>query len=350
MLEPTEVGLMSAALANEGYDQGRRTACGELLGGPVRALAARRLVELALAPRVEGRELAEIFDEVERIAGKPTRSGLMAVAGRALAAHACRRRRPLVDSIAAVSAELDRRFAACESGQAGYPLRLSGLGQTGRRGLDGEVSPFYVTHALERIVESALLVGTVVEPEWAPGAYAVIDAPRSSTRAEVRAILAANLAAQQNATIDFALEELDGDRDREAVAFEHLQCVILALRPQVNIQDLVAHAHALLSSIAEDVDLVGELGAAAEILDASGLATQGTLALGEAVGVITQYTGGLVSSLHRTGAGGEIAAHAAGLARSVLHVALVVAWCAEHGRIRPGVVTVDARAARLPWA
>ena len=350
MLEPTAVGWMSTALAREGYDQGRRTACGELLGGAVQELAARRLMELALARRAQACELEQIFDEVERIATKPTRSGLTALAGRGLAAHACWRRRPLADSVATVSAELDRRFAACESGQAGYPLRLAGLGRAGQRGLEGEVSPCYVTHALERIVESALLVGTVVEPGWAPGAYAVIDAPRSSTRAEVRALLAANLAAQQNATIDFALEELDGGRDRESAAFEHLQCVVLALRPQVNVQDLVAHAHALLSSIDEDVDLPGELGAAAEILDGSGLATQGTLALGEAVGVITQYAGGLVSSLHRTGAGGEVAAHAADLARSVLHVALVVAWCAEHGRVRPGVITVDGRAARLPCA
>ncbi len=350
MLEPTEVGWTSTALASQGYDQGRRTACGELLTGPVRALAGRRLVELTSAPRVEARELREIFDEVERVAAKPTPGGLTAVAGRALAAHAGRRRRSLADSIATVSAELDRRFAACESGQAGYPLRLSGLGHSGCRGLHGEVSPFYLTHALERIVESALLVGTVVEPGWAPGAYVVIDAPRSSTRIEVGALLAANLAAQQNATIDFAFEELDGDGDRDALAFEHLQCVVLALRPRVDIQDLVAHGHALLSSLAEDVDLARELGAAAEILDGSGLATQGTLALGEAVGVITKYIGGLVSSLHRTRAGGEVAAHAADLARSVLHVVLVVAWCAEHGRIRPGMITVDGHVSRVPCA
>jgi hypothetical protein len=241
----------------------------------------------------------------------------------------------------AISAELDRRFAACASGQAGYPLRLAGLGVAGRAGLAAERSRFCVTHALERIVESALLVATLIEPGCAPGAYAVTSGSRASTRAEVRALLAGALAAHQNATIDFALEDYDRAWSLEAVAFEHLQCVVLALRPGIDLQELVAHAHGLLSAIDEEVDLDAELDAAAGILDGSGLATAGTLALGEAVGAITRIASGLVSSLHRTCSGGDAGGQSAELARSVLRVGLVVAWCHDHGRVRPGVVTVE---------
>jgi hypothetical protein len=243
-----------------------------------------------------------------------------------------------------ISVELDRRFSDCESGQAGYPLNLAGLGAAGRAGLEADLSPFAVTHALERIIESALLVATVVAPGCAPGAYAVRFEPRRTTRAEVHALLAGSLAAAQNATIDFALEDPDCQPDRGALAFEHLQCVVLALRPQVDLQDLVAHAHALLSAIDADVELDAQLGAAARILDSSGLATQGTLALGEAVGEITSLAAGLVACLHRTIAGVDGREHATDLARSLLQAALVIAWCTEHGRTRPGLITIDGRA------
>jgi hypothetical protein len=185
-----------------------------------------------------------------------------------------------------------------------------------------------------------------VAPACAPGAYAVRIEPRRTTRAEVHALLAGSLAAEQNATIDFALEEPECSPNREALAFEHLQCVVLALRPQVDLQGLVAHAHALLSSIDEQVELEAELGAAARILDGSGLATQGTLALGEAVGEITKLAAGLVSCLHRTASGVDARTHAGELARSVLQAALVVAWCSEHGRVRAGLITIDGR----PWS
>ncbi len=320
-------------------------ACAALLCGPVRAIAAERFVELALLGRDEAGELAAIFAEVERLGGgEPTLSELTDAAARALAAHARRCGRSLAASMVAIAAELDRRFSACASGQAAYPLRLAGLGVAGRAGLDADRSRFCVTHALERIVEAALLVATLVEPDCAPGAYAVTSAPLTSTRAEVRALLAGALTAEQNATIDFALEEYDRARSLEAVAFEHLQCVVLALCPAVDLQELVAHAHALLSAIDAEVELDAELDAAAGVLAGSGLATVGTLALGEAVGAITRFAAGLVSSLHRTCAGGDAAGQSAELARSVLQVALVVAWCHEHGRVRPGRVVVACRA------
>ncbi len=319
-------------------------ACGVLLCGPVRAIAAERFVELALVGRDEAEELGALFTEIERLGRRaPTLSELTDAAARALAAHARRSGRSLAASMVAISAELDRRFAGCASGQAGYPLRLAGLGVAGRAGLAAGRSRFCVTHALERIVESALLVATLIEPGCAPGAYAVTSGPRSATRVEVRALLAGALAAQQNATIDFALEDYDRGRSLEAVAFEHLQCVVLALRPGVDLQELVAHAHGLLSAIDEEVDLDAELDAAAAILDGSGLATAGTLALGEAVGAVTRFASGLVSSLHRTCSGGDADGQSAELARSVLGVALVVAWCHEHGRVRPGIVTVECR-------
>jgi hypothetical protein len=146
----------------EGYDDGRRSACRSLLAGPVRSGAARRLVELALAPRDPRDELWEIFDQIDEVTAAPTLPALTAVAARAAAAHTCRGTRSLAASVAAISAGIDRRVAACEAGEAGYPLILAGLGAAGRFGLENNLSRVYVTHALERIVESALLVGTVV--------------------------------------------------------------------------------------------------------------------------------------------------------------------------------------------
>jgi hypothetical protein len=344
MREPVEERWATTSV--DAYDQGRRAACADLLAGTVRTGAAQRLVELALSRRRQADELGEIFAETERIARAPGLADVTRLAGRATAAHACGRRRSLEATITAISVELDRRFSDCEAGQAAYPLNLAGLGLAGRRVLEADVCPFSVTHALERIIESALLVATVVAPACAPGAYAVRAEPRRTTRAEVHALLAGSLAAEQNATIDFALEDPEFRPNREARAFEHLQCVVLALRPQVDLQGLVAHAHALLSSVDDQVELDAEIGAAAGILDGSGLATQGTLALGEAVGEITKLAAGLVSCLHRTITGIDGRVHAAELARSVLQAALVVAWCTAHGRIRPGVVTIDGR----PWS
>jgi hypothetical protein len=319
---------LGAGAAEAGYDGGRRAACRALLAGPVRGGAARRLVELVLAPRPHRDELGEIFEEVDRVAERPTLAGLTAVAARATAAHTCRGARSLGASVAAISAVLDRRFSACESGEAGYPLALDGLGVAGRYGLERNLSPVYLTHTLERIVESALLVGTVIEPACAPGAYAVSFEPRTKTTAEVRALLAGHLARDQNATIDFALEELTAGQRRERTGVEHLQNLILGLRPPVDVGQLVVHAHALASSVSEAVDLDAELRAAARILDGSGLTGEGSLALGEAVGSLTSLAAGLVCELR------------GGLARSALHVALVIAWCAEHGRVRPGTVTL----------
>jgi hypothetical protein len=215
-------------------------------------------------------------------------------------------------------------------------------------GIDLGFSPFFVTQALERIVESALLAATVVEPASAPGAYPARAEASERTRTEVQALLARSLAAEQNATIDFALEAIEQRRDGGAAAFEQLQCVVLALRPRVDVQGLVAHAHALVSALDDHVELEAELGAAAAILDGSGLATEGTLALGEATGAMTRHAAGLVSSLHRTMAGIEAGGDSAAVARLLLHAALVVAWCAEHGRVRPGAVTVD-RGVAAAW-
>jgi hypothetical protein len=46
----------AAETAVEAYDEGRRMACGTLLCGPVRALAAERFVELALVGRDESED------------------------------------------------------------------------------------------------------------------------------------------------------------------------------------------------------------------------------------------------------------------------------------------------------
>jgi hypothetical protein len=348
-----------------GYDPARRVACKALLAGPVRSGAARRLVELVLTPREHREELAEIFDQVEELDRAPTLAGLIAVAARATAAHTCRGARSLGGSVVAISAEVDRRFSACESGEAGYPLSLTGLGAAGHYGLENRFSPVYLTHTLELIVESALFGATVIEPSCAPGAYVVRCEPQRSTTAEVRSLLVGHLARHQNATIDFALEELTSRYRRDPVAVDHLQYLILALRAPVDVQQLVVQGHALLSAACDDVDIDAELAAAARILDGSGLTTDGSLSLGGAVGAITSLAAELVSALHgaRTGhaalavepapsgygqrppAGQRSPAgrhcDAADLARSVLRAGLVVAWCARHGRIRPGVIGLD---------
>jgi hypothetical protein len=288
--------------------------------------------------------------------------------------------------VAAISAGLDRRFSACEAGEAGYPLSLAGLGAAGRYGLENHLSAVYLTHTLERIVESAILLGTVIEPACAPGAYSVSSEPRACTAAEVRSLLAGRLARHQNATIAFALEELTSRYRREPIAVDHLQYLLLAVRAPVDIQRLVVEAHALMSAACDDVDIDMEIWATAGILDGSGLSAEGSLALGEAVGALTSLAAGLVSSLHaatsgaeslpggnvfpgagsgvlpRGGAGlpveswpsrgaqrsvagrGSLAGRhcdAGDLARSVFRVALVIAWCAHHGRVRPGAITID---------
>jgi hypothetical protein len=351
--------------AQAGYDPSRRAACESLLAGPVRAGAARRLVELVLAPRDHRDELGEIFDEIDRIAPAPTLAELVAVAARATAAHTCRGARSLGVSVATISAEIERRFTACESGQAGYPLTLTGLGLAGRYGLEMNLSAVYLTHTLERIVESALLIGTVIEPACAPGAYAVTSEPRDRTTAEVRLLLAGHLARHQNATIDFALEELTSRQRRDPLAADHLQYLLLAASTPVDVEQLVVWAHALVLAVGDDVELEAELTEAARILDASGLSGEGWLALGGAVGAITSLVAALLAALHGARAGGAglavepaPAAHpgrrpvsgrpALGachsdpdeLARSVLRVALVVAWCARYGRLRPGVIAL----------
>jgi hypothetical protein len=353
-LEARRAGLR-ARTVETGYDAGRRAACRSLLAGPVRAGAARRLVELVLAPREHRDEMGEIFDEIDRIARAPTLDGLIAIAARATAAHTWRGARSLGASVGVIGGEIDRRFTACESGESGYPLTLAGLGGAGRHGIDGNLSSVYLTHTLERIVESAIFVGTVIDPACAPGAYTVSCEPRRSTTAEVGALLAGHLAGHQNATIDFALEELTSRYRREPVAIDHLQYLRLALRPPVDVRELVVQAHAVVSSVCDDVQIDLELGAAARILDGSGLTGAGSLALGEAIGAITGLAAGLVSTVHGDGDdGGDVhrgraigrvraGVDSGELARSVLRVALVVAWCADHGRVRPGAVTIDSR-------
>ncbi|MGI8803774.1 MAG: hypothetical protein ACR2KV_16685 [Solirubrobacteraceae bacterium] len=340
------------------YDHGRRAACRALLAGPVRASAASRMAALALVPRRAHEELGEIFDEAERLANTPALAALTELAGRATAAHVCVGGRSLEDSLRAVWTELNRRFAACESGEAGYPLELAGLGTAGRFGLTNDLSAVYLMHALERIVESTLLVATVVDPACAPEAYSVTGEPRSSTRAQVRTLLAEHLVTQQNATIDFALEDLGRTQRRDRAVVDHLQSLMLGLRAPVDPQQLVAHGHGLLSSISEAVDVEAEVTSAAAILDGSGLATTGSLGLGQAVGCLTSLAAGLVAGLPTTvvdrrggRAGRRVSEPVDGgrrldLARSALRVALVVAWCAEHGHVRPGVVSIDARADR----
>ncbi len=384
----------------EGYDDGRRAACRSLLAGPVRSGAARRLVELALAPRDPRDELWEIFDQIDEATAAPTLPALTAVAARAAAAHTCRGTRSLAASVAAISAGIDRRVAACEAGEAGYPLILAGLGAAGRFGLENNLSRVYFTHTLERIVESALLVGTVVEPACAPGAYRVRIDPRASTTDALRSLLGDHLAGEQNATIDFAMEELTSPHWREPGAVDHLQSLLLAVRGPVDVQQLVVASHALLGSACDDVEIEAELIAAARILDGSGLSGEGSLALGGAVGAILGLIGGLASSLFAAGetgggggrgaAGGAGAAGVSGsetdaevgaegglvsgdstvpadprrspaggrsstgrrqlggwrsdsgeLARGVLRIALVLAWSAEHGRVRPGTIAIE---------
>ncbi|HEY5196001.1 MAG TPA: hypothetical protein VIJ51_03130 [Solirubrobacteraceae bacterium] len=340
-----------AGIAENRYDEGRQAACRALLAGPVRAGAARRLVELVLLPREHPDELHEIFDEIDELAQAPRLDELTAVAARATAAHTCRGTRSLTASVAAISAGIDRRFAACESGEAGYPLSLEGLGGAGRYGLDNKLSRVYLTHTLERIVESALFVGTVVEPNCAPGAYAVTIEPRRSTTASVGSLLASHLARDQNATIDFALEELTSRYRREPAPADHLQTLLLALRAPIDVGQLVVGAHALVSAVCDDVEIHAELAAAAGILDGSGLTAEGSLALGEAVGALTGLAAGLVSWLPGAGrgaggAGGGAVGGGVGadeLARSALRMALVVAWCAHHGRVRPGAIAIDDR-------
>lgn len=328
--------------AASGYDGGRRAACSSLLSGPVRGGAARRLVELVLAPRDHRDELWEIFEATDNLtAVAPTLEELTAVAARATAAHTCRGERPLGASVAAIAAGIDRRFSACESGQAGYPLSLTGLGAAGRYGVENNLSPVYLTHALERIVEATVFVCTVIEPACAPGAYVVSREPRSSTRAAVRRLLTDCLVRDQNAAIDFALEELGDRLTPERVAFDHLQDLMLALRAPVDVGQLVVGAHALLSSESDELEIGDEVVAAAQILDGSGLTGEGSLALGEAVGAITSLTAGLVCALHGHGTGGGAVPEE--LARSVLRVAPVIAWCADHGRVRPGAITLDDR-------
>jgi hypothetical protein len=389
-LEARRSGLRAADAQQDGYDEGRRAACGSLLGGPIRAGAARRLVELVLLPRDHRDELGEIFAAIDGLAQEPALGELTAIAARATAAHTWRGTRSLGASVATISAGIDRRFAACEAGEAPYPLTLTGLGAAGRYGLENNLSTVYVTHMLERIVESAVFVATVVEPACAPGAYAVTLEPRRSTTAAVRGILVGHLARDQNATIDFALEELISRYRQEPVAADHLQAVILALRSPVDVEQLVVGAHALVSAVCEDVEIDAELVAAARILDGSGLTGEGSLALGEAVGTITGLVAGLVAALHGGGPagggrteggpdqGGDDLASAAHhpatglpiahwpsragqrriagrraltgqrwgseeLARSVLRVALVIAWCAHHDRVRPGAIALDER-------
>lgn len=352
-----------------GYDDGRRTACRSLVAGPVRGGAARRLVELVLAPREHRDELGEIFDQIDQVAGRPTVDELIGVAARATAAHTCRGVRSLGASVAAVSAAVDRRFAACESGQAGYPLSLAGLGAAGRYGLENNLSPVYLTHALERIVESAVFVATVIDPACAPGAYPVRFGPRASTTDALRGLLGDHLARDQSATIDFALEELTSRSNGEPVAIDNLESVLLAVRGPIDVEQLVVAAHALVLSVCDDFEIDAELTAAAGILDGSGLSGGGWLALGGAAGAITGLAAGLVSSLFAAQAGrlsrsphppadrGPSAGEAAPLvgrrpagrqrsdvrevARSVLRVSLVVAWCEAHGQIRPGTITID---------
>lgn len=383
-LETRRIGR--AGSAEDGYDVGRRAACRSLLAGPVRAGAARRLVELVLLPREHRDELAEIFDEVENLARAPTLRGLTAVAGRATAAHTCRGTRSLEASIAAISAGIDRRFSACESGESSYPLRLAGLGVAGRYGLANNLSSVYLTHTLEQIVESALFVGTVIEPACAPGAYAVRCEPASSTTTAVRSLLTGCLVRDQNTTIDFALEELTSSERREPGMAGQLQSLLLGVRSPVDVGQLVVAAHGLVSSVCDDLEIEAELTAAAEILDGSGLSAEGSLALGEAIGAITQLAAGLVSALQAPDAGsGESGSSLAGegipgslsgsaglpverwpspagarawrgrgsadgysagladLARSVLRIALVVAFCADRQRCRAGAITIDER-------
>jgi hypothetical protein len=394
-LEARRSGLRAANAQQGGYDEGRRVACSSLLAGPIRAGAARRLVELVLLPRDHRDELGEIFEEIDGMGGQPTLDELTAVAARATAAHTWRGTRSLGASVATMSAGVDRRFAACEAGEAPYPLTLGGLGVAGRYGLENNLSTVYVTHMLERIVESAVFVATVVDPACAPGAYAVTLEPRRSTTAAVRGILVGHLARHQNATIDFALEELTSRYRQEPVAGDHLQAVMLALRSPVDVGQLVVGAHALVSAVCDDLEIDTELVAAARVLDGSGLTGEGSLALGEAVGTVTGLAAGLVSTLVGEGArgGGPAPAQpddgggdafpdpgaaqpatsvpielwkaragqrsAAGrrapagqrwgaedLARSVLRVSLVIAWCAHHRRVRAGQITLDDRPSR----
>jgi hypothetical protein len=386
-LEARRAGLRAADAQQVAYDEGRRAACSSLLVGPIRAGAARRLVELVLLPRDHRDELGEIFEAIDGLAQPPTLDELTAIAARATAAHTWRGTRSLGVSVTTISAAIDRRFAACEAGEAPYPLTLTGLGAAGRYGLANNLSTVYVTHMLERIVESAVFVATIVEPACAPGAYAVTPEPRRSTTAAVRGILVGHLARHQNATIDFALEELMSRYRQEPVAADHLQGVMLALRSPIDVQQLVVGAHALVSSVCDDVEIDAELVAAARILDGSGLTGEGSLALGEAVGTITGLVAGLVSALHGGGAGGGAIAEgrldrgdesvagapllgtgmpieqlqsrggrrsvagrralagarwgADDLARSLLRGALVIAWCAHHHRVRPGAITLD---------
>jgi hypothetical protein len=362
-LEKRSAGLRGGS-AQEGYDPSRRAACESLLRGPVRAGAARRLVELVLVPRDHADELGEIFDEMDRIAPAPAMAELVAVAARATAAHTCRGARSLTGSVATIAAAIERRFSACESGQAGYPLTLSGLGLAGRYGLEKNLSSVYLTHTLERIVESALLIATVIEPACAPGAYAVTSEPRDSTTAEIRSVLAGHLARHQNATIDFALEELTSRDRREPVAADHLQYLLLAASTPVDVEQLVVWAHALVLCVCDDVELEAELSEAARILDASGLSGEGWLALGGAVGAITSLLAALLAALHGARAAdgltvqerpalhgrrpvtgrrslGGCPSDPDELARSVLRVALVAGWCARYGKIRPGVIALD---------
>jgi hypothetical protein len=353
-LEAKRAGLR-ARTAESCYDACRREACRSLLGGPVRAGAARRLVELVLVPREHRDELAEIFDEIDRVAGAPTLARLTAVAARATAAHTWRGARSLEASVAAISVELDRRFSACEAGEAAYPLTLSGLGAAGRHGLEHNLSSVYVAHVLERIVESALFVGTVIEPACAPGAYPVSCEPRRTTTREVRSLLAGHLARHQNATIDFALEELTSCERRDPVAVDHLQYVLLGVRGPIDVQQLVVQAHGLVLATCADLEIDWELEAAAGVLDGSGLTVAGSLALGEAIGAVMTLAAGLVSTLAGVdyaedggfggdrSIGGGVLGESGELARSILRVALVVSWCARYGRVRTGVITIDDR-------
>ncbi len=366
MRNPLEARSTGVQLANapESYDDFRRAACRALVEGPVRRGAARRLVELALAPRDHRDELGEIFEQIDQVAARPGLPELTAVAGRAMAAHTCRGTRSLGVSVAAVSAGIDRRFAACESGEAGYPLTLSGLGSAGRYGLEHNLSPAYLTHALERIVESAVFVGTVIDPACAPGAYTVRFGPRAATTEALGALLADHLACEQNATIDFAIEELTSGYWRKPAVTDHLETVLVAVGGPIDIRQLVVGAHALLGSACDDVEIDAELTGAARVLDGSGLSGEGSLALGRAVSAITGLAAGLVSSLFagggqrgggggggiggRGGGGGGGGGGAAAGARAVLRMALVVAWCADHGRIRPGTIMIEPGRGRGP--
>ena len=371
MRNPLDARSSAVQLANapQSYDDGRRAACRSLVEGPVRRGAARRLVELALAPRDHRGELGEIFEQIDQVAARPRLPELTAVAARAMAAHTCRGTRSLGVSVAAVSAGIDRRFAACESGQAAYPLTLAGLGSAGRYGLEHNLSPAYLTHALERIVESAVFVGTVIDPACAPGAYKVRFRPRAATTETLGALLADHLACEQNTTIDFAFEELTSGYWRKPAVTDHLESVLVAVGGPIDIQRLVVGAHALVGSACDDVEIDAELTGAAGVLDGSGLSGEGSLALGRAVSAITGLAAGLVSSLFAAGRGGARGGGGAGVgggaggpgpaggpggaggggggggaasgARAVLRMALVVAWCAEHGSIRPGTITIE---------